>query len=454
MEMSDCSMYNGNLQGIQTGFNGTYEPTDSIIVRTKEIQQPFEVVGKGESHNDEINDNTWSDDSGYELNQSHNDHFSEEKDTLAEDDGMVENVKGKQPILMTVGEYHPGIQSDFEVKTGVTTENSNSILSDPSTSSSSDQTEAADLIIDSGRPVEQTFFESEESNPLINTSISGNSDQNGEFDSVYEVQRETACKAKDSERSSRMKIDLFKSKGRVTDSGYIYRNETGEPSLVSPCTTALAEHQDLDPTRYGPNGNLDNRCELCGKTFSQPYLLKVHFRIHSGFKPYKCELCSKGFAQSSGLRSHKLTHTGEKPYKCDICDKTFTASGSLNMHYRTHNGERPFSCEVCGRTFRYRSAMNKHIMIHTGDRPYTCDDCGKDFSRKGNLETHRRIHTNSMPYQCDICKKKFNQMSNLRTHEVTHTLVKPYKCDLCGSEFFTKFNMQRHIVIQHIKKKR
>ncbi|XP_033727697.1 zinc finger protein 723-like [Pecten maximus] len=403
MELSHCSIYDENSRNIKTGFNGSYEPTDSIIVRTKEIYQSFESENSNQD--------------GFSDGQSDSEEFS----------------------------------------TGPGTDNSTHIhdQSSPSTSSSMNGTNAFDAksISDSnGVTTERNTFVVEEKSNLKNNLVLQKNYENGIMDCDYE--EDTPYKGTEAESSSGLDVDLFKSKESLISSHFLYRSENGEPSLISPCTAALTEKQDLDPTLYGPNGNLDNRCEICSKTFSQPYLLKVHFRIHSGFKPYKCELCNKGFAQSSGLRSHKLTHTGEKPYKCDICDKTFTASGSLNMHYRTHNGERPFSCEVCGRTFRYRSAMNKHMMIHTGDRPYTCEDCGKDFSRKGNLETHRRIHTNSMPYQCDVCKKKFNQMSNLRTHQVTHSLVKPYKCDLCGSEFFTKFNMQRHIVIQHIKKKR
>ncbi|XP_060080413.1 zinc finger protein 184-like [Ylistrum balloti] len=445
MDIPDSSMYNENLQSRQTGFNGTYEPTDSIIIRTTEIHhQQLELCCKEESSGHDTKEYSLSSD--FRLNQSYTEHFSERHDTPVDETKCSEI---KQPTFMK--DSFSDDQSDsvsFQVDKGLITKRSSCTQFSPSTSPSAAQKILESRSGSSRDIMKQNVFVTKERSTSGNTTLFGENDQPDTLD-CDEVQNDASYE----EGDSVMEDELFQSKRNLFDSQYIYRSETGEPSLISPCTTALTEQQDLDPSRYGPNGNLENRCEICGKTFSQPYLLKVHFRIHSGFKPYKCELCHKGFAQSSGLRSHKLTHTGEKPYRCDLCDKTFTASGSLNMHYRTHNGERPFPCEICGRTFRYRSAMNKHMMIHTGDRPYTCDDCGKDFSRKGNLETHRRIHTNSMPYQCDICEKKFNQMSNLRTHKVTHSLVKPYKCDLCGSEFFTKFNMQRHIVIQHIKNK-
>lgn len=399
-----------------SSYNGTFQPEDSIIVRSKETRQPLK---HGILYRDVFTDEEFQLRQEEKLPSSQSsslDLSSMDKSSIvgAENKLMKPNMSMTKKISDLKNSYLLGKSNQFACSLEC---------------GSTDGTER-------------------DTNNQNNISPFHQNRQHGSFGCDSE-KWELGPKKMYIERASGMDKESLRS------SNSIYRNESGESSHhISPCSAAISQHQDLDPTQYGPNGNLDNRCEICGKTFSQPYLLKVHFRIHSGFKPYICDLCNKGFAQSSGLRSHKLTHTGEKPYKCDICDKTFTASGSLTMHYRTHNGERPFSCEVCGRSFRYRSAMNKHMMIHTGDRPFTCEDCGKDFSRKGNLETHRRIHTNSMPYECEVCKKKFNQLSNLRTHQMTHTHVKPYKCDLCGSEFFTKFNMQRHIVIQHIKNKK
>ncbi|GBN76598.1 Zinc finger protein 248 [Araneus ventricosus] len=79
-------------------------------------------------------------------------------------------------------------------------------------------------------------------------------------------------------------------------------------------------------------------CPECGKNFCQKETLVVHYRTHTGEKPFPCDSCDKRFPSKSDLKKHSRTHTGERPFKCPICKKAFSNSSNRIKHYRNmHN---------------------------------------------------------------------------------------------------------------------
>ncbi|XP_069676192.1 zinc finger protein 184-like isoform X2 [Periplaneta americana] len=186
------------------------------------------------------------------------------------------------------------------------------------------------------------------------------------------------------------------------------------------------------------------KCDVCGKVFSKKQLLVIHYRSHTGEKPYKCDICEKSFGLRGNLVIHQTIHTAGKPFVCDICGKAFRLRNNLARHITTHTGEKPFKCSICENSFSQRGHLLSHMRTHTKEKPYKCDVCGKEFSQRGILVIHARIHTGEKPHKCDVCGHTFAKKWALERHTRTHTGEKPYRCNVCGKTFG-----QRGILVGH-----
>uniref|UniRef100_A0A3B4XPG4 C2H2-type domain-containing protein n=1 Tax=Seriola lalandi dorsalis TaxID=1841481 RepID=A0A3B4XPG4_SERLL len=157
--------------------------------------------------------------------------------------------------------------------------------------------------------------------------------------------------------------------------------------FTCPMSTSVSEYLSLQSSE---NLKLQLHSETTDKTMSDPN---------------ECLVCHRILSCQSALRMHYRTHTGERPYHCKQCSRAFTTKGNLKTHQAVHHTSLYFKirsnldepvqntfCDICGKIFACQSALDIHYRSHTKERPFICTTCNRGFSTKGNLKQHMLTH--------------------------------------------------------------
>uniref|UniRef100_A0A672KQV1 Sal-like protein 1 n=1 Tax=Sinocyclocheilus grahami TaxID=75366 RepID=A0A672KQV1_SINGR len=84
----------------------------------------------------------------------------------------------------------------------------------------------------------------------------------------------------------------------------------------------------------------------------------------------ECAICHRVLSCQSVLKMHYRTHTGERPFKCRMCRREFTTKGNLKTHYSIHRSMTPLriqhSCPICQEKFTNAMVLQQHIHMHMG----------------------------------------------------------------------------------------
>ncbi|KAK5607875.1 hypothetical protein CRENBAI_009658 [Crenichthys baileyi] len=159
------------------------------------------------------------------------------------------------------------------------------------------------------------------------------------------------------------------------------------PSTV-PSTTLSGSGQIIDPIS-SPNST--------SNSVSHPVLPMLSDQFKAKF-PFGGLLDSMQTSETSKLQQlvENIDKKMTDPNQCVICHRVLSCQSALKMHYRIHTGERPFKCKICGRAFTTKGNLKTHFGVHRSKPPlrvqHSCPICQKKFTNAVVLQQHIRMH--------------------------------------------------------------
>lgn len=150
---------------------------------------------------------------------------------------------------------------------------------------------------------------------------------------------------------------------------------TPSPASLASAATALATDPSLYQDLLPKPGSNDNSWESLMEIQKNSETTKLQSMVDNiGAKitdPNQCHICLRVLSCKSALQMHYRTHTGERPFKCKICQRAFTTKGNLKTHMGVHRVKPPMrllhQCPVCHKQYPNGLLLQQHIRLHTGE---------------------------------------------------------------------------------------
>ncbi|UJR09937.1 hypothetical protein I4U23_014159 [Adineta vaga] len=261
----------------------------------------------------------------------------------------------------------------------------------------------------------------------------------------YQQKQEISPLPSEDEREETSPLDLSSKSDEEHSTSIIeFQMESHEGEPENPNMSKLKSM--IEKLERTTNKSDANECVVCKRILSCQSALKMHYRTHTGERPYRCRICSRAFSTKGNLKTHMNIHrfndntsvteetSGEESQNDEeVDDEDEDDQQSFNVSPFSLFNPQFFPFLAAAAALNQKKSLNSLIPDEKKDSGITPEEIH---------QTRRSLSTSQ--HVCGICSKNFSSASALQIHNRTHTGEKPYKCEVCGRAFTTKGNLKVH----------
>jgi sal-like protein len=165
----------------------------------------------------------------------------------------------------------------------------------------------------------------------------------------------------------------------------------------------ITRASNCEKTKIASVSPASNSSSNSGSLYQDTVLDPTYFPSHHMPRPDSTDSSWENFIEitSDASKLQDLVDSSDnkniEPNQCLVCKKTLSCRSALQMHYRVHTGDRPFRCKICGRSFTTKGNLKTHMSVHRIKPPmrtlHQCPVCHQKFSNIFVLQQHIRLHT-------------------------------------------------------------